>query len=214
MNDNDKTTDELIRDTHDMVSALVDTDKLPRRRPDKDSKNGKILMCLHQFRSPATTADVSQHTNIPHSTVASEITKLWQAYLLDRTDETPKTYRLTVRGENLIKEWEKQSTLDTHTLKSDSNTDQDPEPDPWDNTDLTRRRYQALNCVADFNGHPKSKDIDDKFCDVIGLEPERRNQYRITPYLTKLYRNGYVERPPSKPYSYWPTDKGKDALDK
>jgi predicted transcriptional regulator len=217
MSNNDKTTDELIRDTHDMVSALVDTDKLPRRRPDKDSKNGKILRCVYQLTRPATAAEVSRHTSVAHSTVTAEITKLWQTYLLDRTDEKPNTYRVSVRGENLIKEWEEQSTLDTHVADTDIEKRQEPETEtdraPWIDTDLTRRQYIALSCVDEYDGRPRSKDIDDRFCDQIGVE-YNGTSYKISRELTTLFQNDYVGRPPKQQYVYWLTDKGKDALNK
>jgi DNA-binding transcriptional regulator GbsR (MarR family) len=218
MNDNDKTTDELIRDTHDMVSALIDetvqVDATPRWDPGQNSETGKILTCLLDMPTPATVKEVSSYSSIKEGTVSAQLSELWKVYLVDRDDKPPYHYTASELGQQLIDEWEQQTTLDGESNKSDTPEVEESEKlKAWHKTDLTKRQYIALSCINEYDGRPKSKDIDDEFCERVKVTETPSSSYKVSRELTALFKGGYVGRPPSQPYFYWVSDKGSDVLE-
>jgi hypothetical protein len=204
----------LIREIHDMVSGVISNDDsgigpMPRWKPDERSRAGEILRFVSDSDEPTSLSDANSQFPFSKRVVREQLTSMYRSYILDKVKDDPHEYVVSGVGESLVSEWDKQRRLPTEG-ESSSNTN----PDPWDNTELNRSQYIALQCIADFGGHPKSSDINQHYCDRMGKESRGEPQYRISSRLTALYRKDLVNRPPKTPYQYWLTERGKELIEK
>lgn len=137
--------------------------------------------------------------------VSRSLSELYTSYILNREDRDGEFYYTVSKLGSLILEDDNgQKTLE-------DTTSSDPDPDPWDDADINRGQYVALQLVSDYGGHPESSDIEEEFlsngftCDSSSLAVSTR--------LSGLYSKGYVGRTPERPYYYWVTEDGYDLLE-
>jgi hypothetical protein len=95
---------------------------------------------------------------------------------------------------------------------SDSERVEEP---PWEGLPVTMGQYTALKTVFEASGTPKYKTLNEGYAEKLDTDPrDKDNGPKISPRLSELYGEGYVDRTPNQPFRYWVTDKGKELLDK
>ncbi len=83
---------------------------------------------------------------------------------------------------------------------------------PWSEYDgVHRRDFLAVLAVREFDGHPKSRDLDETFTKLGYAKPN--GQPAASSALTKAFKNELVGRTPKKPYRYWATGRGETITD-
>ena len=84
--------------------------------------------------------------------------------------------------------------------------------EPWEDTELNKSQYLALEVVSDADGHYTSSDLNGEYLNRNGLKASESSTPKVAGRLSELYNMGYVNRPPEQPYYYWVTDEGKALL--
>jgi len=167
----------------------------PRIKPKPGELTYDVLKYIHE-NQPVHSKDITANTNCGKSRILS---RLHQGYLVDREqDGTGYVYVVSELGEKAFDE--QQSELD-----------ESQGFDPWVGTPLNRSQYIALKVVENYDGHPKTSDVEDDFLSH-GFE-SNTDSIAISSRLSDLIDTPYIDRTPEDPYRYWVTEEGKELLD-
>jgi len=172
-----------------------------------EAEGAAAMLKYIQSNPGATSGDVKRDvSSVGHT---RQLTKLYYVGYVNRSDKKPYEYAITPKGKLALDELtsDQQSELPDHNDGEESHSE-----DPWDGTELCKGEYIALRLVNEYDGHPRSGDIEDEYLDH-GYEAQSGNN-AVAARLSTLYESdgdGYVDRSP-KPYQYWLTEKGKDVL--
>jgi len=194
----DKSPEQFLKEAHDMVSDLhsesTELSKTPRLIPPKNSVRREVLKMISN-RGPVTAREIQDETGRSSSNVTGAATRLYNGYLVDREGGMPYEYTVTEMGKKALSHLEE---------------NQDDAVIIWEDLPVNKSEYTTLKLIAEYSGHPKSKDLNE------GLENEGygydSDNPPAPPRLSNLYKEGFVERTPTKPYVYWLTEDGKDLL--
>jgi hypothetical protein len=203
--DDDRDAIDVLYDIEDQLSQAVGNGGLSdtniRVSADPGTKRHELLCYIHDH-GPCSLSDVR---HIGGDATTRALRTLYDAFALNRkaSDGGEFEYWVSDMGEALI-ESEQQTLSDT--------TEVEPAPDPWEEADITESEYRAVEVVKEASGAPQSSDVNDEFVSRSNVSKESGKGAAITPYLTNMYRDGYIDRTPTRPYHYWVTDKGKDLL--
>jgi len=106
-------------------------------------------------------------------------------------------------------------SIDTAGDGEDETSDgKEVQESPWESLPVNMSQYNALKTVDEASGTPKSGDLNEDYAEKMGTDPrDKENGFKISPRLSELYGEGYVDRTPNHPFRYWVTDKGKELLD-
>jgi hypothetical protein len=137
------------------------------------------------------------------------LTKLYDTFLINYTMHNgERKYSLTPVGRQALADFREQEELNLEDIADGEDTD---EHTPWINTELSKGTYIALQLIDEFDGHPRTRDIDEDFI-AHGFNSEN-DSIVVAPRISQLYHDhGYVDRPAEEPYRYWLTESGKQAL--
>lgn len=178
-----------------------ESDFTPNWEPKRDSTHARILKVVAEI-GPTNPKEIREKTNRDH--VTRQLTALYRGGYVDRNgNRRSYEYQVTKIGENY---------LDGVDIPEQNSTDQtkiENGKEPWELAGVSKSNYIAMKLVDEYDGHPRSKDIDARFRKFGYTSQE---DIAISPYLSEVHEKGYVGRPESKPYIYWLTEEGKKKL--
>lgn len=203
MKSEDETEDALQRIERKVESIASDnplSQLEPRLNPAPGSPRYQLLEYVRDA-GPVTATDAEEVSDI---NVTREFTELFRAFALDREKNSYGNYEyeITVLGERVLDS--EQTSLDDPVCES--------EPDPWEGRPINESQYWAIQIIDDISDAPRSAEINELFVERAPVTHEKGHGSVVTPYLTQIHRDGYVERTPTEPYRYWLTEKGKEVL--
>jgi len=203
--DDDRDAIDVLYDIDERLSEAIDDGELSnaniRVTAEPGTKRRELLCYIHEH-GPCTLSDVR---HIGGDATTRALRTLYDSFALNRTasDDGGFEYWVSDAGETLLKS-------DQQTL-SDAAEDK-PTPDPWERADITESEYRAVKVVKEASGAPQASDVNDEFVSRSNVSKEAGKGAAITPYLTNMYREGYIDRTPTRPFHYWVTDKGDNLL--
>ena len=172
----------------------------------------EMLRALSEM-GEATAEEIKEHLNVEYD-VTRTLTRFYETHIVNRRKIDGRyAYKLTDLGRNQLKIVNQQSKLDSVCDNDDTKKEEEEteEPDPWENTDLSESQYKALKAISEFDGRPTSEQANERYLEH-GY-PESENGTAISRRLSELFHDhGYVGRPPERPYVYWLTSEGREAL--
>jgi len=186
------------------------TELEPRTPVDVGTPRYDTLKCVRD-RGPITVNGCDEHVDHAINKISASATRLYRSYALNRSKNSDGEYMYAVTplGKKMLQ-------TEQQTLESSCNDAEDAgasdTPPEWEGTGLTKHMYYALKALDNTNGNPTTADMADEFIRLTELTAESGSSYRISPYMTRLKRDGYVDRTPNRPYHYWITERGRDAL--
>jgi len=208
----DKNPRQLVEETHRMVQELHESQfnqygGLESRLPEsQDTTYAKIMNVIMDVQ-PATSTEIAE--NIDEGNITRSLTRLYHTYHLNRSEKNGNyEYETTALGEKYAESLEEQKKLD-----STKQTEQ--EKPPWHDTDVCRGEYYALKAIHESDERKSSRELNERYCELLGTEPSNADSIKVAARLSELYEEdgeGYVGRPPNKPYVYWLTDKGRQLI--
>lgn len=204
---------EVLYNIEDKVSQL-DTDNTslpdePRFVPSKEHGAYEALSILKdggKFTSTQLDETVSKQK------VSRILSDLWKSYLVDRSESNTRTggqyiYQINDLGNRALE------IVEEHG-KEPEQSQLTKEKEPWEDLDISRSMYYAMQAIDEQSDTPRAKDIDKRFLELSGLDEHTSVGPTVGPYLSKLAKNTeYVDRTPVQPYRYWVTEKGKEILE-
>jgi len=207
----DTTPKEMLKTIYDNIEGIKNNAQektLPSQARFKPGKNSVAYNLLKTIdKNPGNTSgELEDKTTEKNSNVTRSLTNMYNAYLIDREDTSAGyIYRINRLGKGVLDEIDQQSELaDTQEIETTN---------PWDDLDgIAENSWKTLNAVNDHEGHPRSKDLE-TVLNSNGIKHSGSNIPAASPYLSKLFKSGYVDRTPTQPYRYWLSEKGHDAVE-
>jgi DNA-binding HxlR family transcriptional regulator len=199
----DKEPGQLLKEVHGMVKDLHESsnplsDLEPRVDVEPETHYYKVLRTLDGDEH-LPSSEIEKRAGVGSATTRV-LTTLYQSYMVDRVGEDQEyTYSLTALGQRALNGVEsyEQTTVKSHTK-------------PWENTNLNKVQYHALKCVGGSEDHLTSSELNEMFLNF-GYTDHSEGP-AISPRLTYLFKHGYVDRTPTRPYRYWLAEKGEELL--
>jgi len=191
-----------VADKVDRIESLIESET-ELRFDLSDSQYARQMLKYIKENPGAISRDIEEA--IPNITGQTrQLTKLWHAGYVNRIDDRPYNYFITPKGELALESQQaNQSALNEHTDESVPSE----KTKPWEEAEISKGQYHALELVNDYDGHPQSADIVDDWKEL-GYTPAKNSISQ----LSVLYQDGYVDRTP-KPHSYWVAEKGNELLE-
>jgi len=195
---------ELLEDIHEKVTGngpeVPSTENGgPRWQPRPDQQPGRVLEILYE-NGQMTVSEISEGMdNMP--AITRSMTDLYRAYLVERDEKpnnVPNKYEINQNGEWVVESWTKQAEIG--------------ELNPWEQTELNRSQYIALELVAEYDGRPRSSEVNEDYLERTDANAHE-NGVAVGARLTELYDMGHLGRPDYEPYIYWATESGRGILE-
>ena len=190
---------EMLRSIEERLIEMQSGSELsnlePRIKPKPREMTYDVLKYIYE-NGPVHSKEIIENTPGGKSRILS---RLYQGYLLDRQDQGQGyIYDVTELGERAF-----------DCQQSQLNEEESHEP--WVGTPVNRSQYIAMKVVNDYDGHPRTSDVEEEFLSH-GFE-SNTDSIAISSRLSDLKDTAYVERTPEDPYRYWVTEAGKELLD-
>lgn len=198
---------DMVKDVHDDMDAKRLPEK-PRFTPDRDTHFYQVLKTIE--RKPGlTSTELVNNTGLESSNVTRTLTNLYNAYLIDREQTSAGfVYRINRVGLDVLEGLNEQVDLDS--LNTQQNNE---EKKPWDKLDdVGKNAWKTLVAVDDHWGLPRSTDLEDTLNEEGIKNKPSSKAPAASPYLSELFKSGYVDRTPVQPYHYWLGERGKEAI--
>lgn len=206
---------DVLYNIEDKVSELAPysgslPDK-PRFVPSKEDTAYDVLECLKDG-DELTSSEIAERVQ---NDVTRSLSTLWKSYEVDRVESDTITnglyiYQINKLGERAFELAQEKEAIKDAKRKQAQLTQQ---KDPWQDADVGRSAYFAIQAIDEISGSPRSTDIDDKFLELSGLEEHNTKGPTVGPYLSQLIKQTeYIDRTPNIPYRYWVTEQGKELL--
>jgi len=193
-----------IKDTVGKIAERANTLTEPRIVPEIGSHKYKVLKQL-ELRGAQTNPEME----LDGTSNAS--TRLYQSYLVDREKSENGAYKYSLNdlGRRALEiaegnEKPSQSSLDKNLENQSSGVKY-----RWGGSELSKCNYLTLELVKKYDGCPQTTDLEEEYTE---LGYQSSNGYAVGARLSELFKDGYVERTPHRPYYYWVSDKGKKEL--
>jgi len=193
-----------IKETVEKIAERANTLTEPRIVPKIGGHKYKVLKEL-ELRGAQTNSEME----IDGKSNAS--TRLYHSYLVDRerSENGAYKYSLNELGERALRMAENEGELSHPSFNETIGEKPDKVVHRWDNSNLSKSNYLALELVKEYDGCPQTADLEDDFTKY-GYESSTASA--VGARLSQLFKEGYVERTPHRPYYYWVSDKGEKEL--
>jgi len=203
----------------EMYRMLKEMDRSPllsdiRNPPKPIQMRGKILHVLHEDGG-STAEEIAEKLNRIDDDeyiarqVSGTLSDLYTQYFVDRDDEQKSKHYLSPIGVQVVRDWDIDRSLSDFTVGDE---EQEDEPDPWDDTELTPGQYKALVAI-DTAGDERctQNEANDTFLSEFDYTDTGGNS-AIVPRVSRLKDKGYINCAPGEPKLLWVTDEGDELL--
>ena len=206
--DDDREPIEVLYDIEEKVESTPgDRGPLAEVEPRMNVKTGTKRHALLQYISENGPVSLEDCRGTVDDRVTGTLTDLWNGFLVDRFGVKGEyTYKTTPIGERALSDGQQPLSGGSPSTRERGAVD------PWTKAGISKSEYHALRALRDTEGHPTTKEMDGLFREYSGAQEQTDTSYAVTPRMSTLYKSGYVDRTPSRPYVYWLTDKGKEVL--